>query len=100
MGLKFKHGLAIGVLIPLGCASVPFPYKYYELDAKDYAGQLIGAKPSDDLPLSICEPTAQDKHPCMVLKTSEVLRMKADYKILEDELRACQSPKVSAEYAQ
>lgn len=91
MGLRthFILGFVLGVAL-LGCTAAVFPYKYYALDADIYTGYLRGEKPADDLELSVCEPTANDKAPCVVLRTETLLKMKLDYKEMQNRLRKCE----------
>jgi hypothetical protein len=72
----------------VACTTVAFPYKYYAYDKNHEV--LLGAKPSDDLPSSICLPNPQSNLPCTVLDTSVFLKLKADYEKLQLDLDKCQ----------
>jgi hypothetical protein len=91
MGLdkRFILGAFSGVFL-CACAATTFPYKYYALKADSYEGSLLGPKPEDDLPLSVCAPTAQDKAPCITVRRAEFLRIKSEYLDLIEQLQACQ----------
>lgn len=80
-------GIAIGAVVS-ACASV-FPYKYYSLDAESFFGSLRGPEPKDDLSLMLCKPTENDKAPCMVLFTKDLLSLKLEFLNLQNELEAC-----------
>lgn len=81
----------ISGLILSACVGSVFPFKYYTLDAKSYEGKLLGPTEDKDLLLSMCAPSQADKAPCIVLFTSEFLRLKDNYLKcqidLEDALR-------------
>lgn len=47
----------------------------------------MGNKPSDDLPFTVCQPTASLAHPCVVLKASEFVAMKLDYDDTKQKLK-------------
>lgn len=83
----FTVGLLVG-LLPVNCAGVV--YRYYGLHAESYEGQLLGPKEKDDLPLSYCQPTEQNKSPCVVLFADEWFRAKAELLQLRSELKECQ----------
>lgn len=85
---QFIGGMLLGATL-FGCAGATFSYKYYALDADNYNGFMRGPKPVDDLPLSICMPTMQDKAPCVVLKTSDLIKLKTDYKDMQNRLQKC-----------
>lgn len=73
------------------CKSAPiFPYKYYALDAVSYDGTLKGPTPDKDINLKECAPTADNKAPCMVLFTYDLLDLKKEYKQLQYDLYKCQ----------
>ena len=74
IGLGFISGLILSA-----CVGSVFPFKYYTLDAKSYEGNLLGPTADKDLLLSMCSPTQGDKAPCIVLFTSEFLRLKDAY---------------------
>jgi hypothetical protein len=83
-------GLIIGIIVT-ACAGLPkFNYKYYALDAADYKGTLVGAKPKDDLDFSECKPTEKDKQPCVVMKREVFFQLKGDHIQGMDELIQCQ----------
>lgn len=91
MGLKsFFAGFLACLTLICGCAAT-YPYKYYGLAAASYQGRLLGDKPENDLDLLICTPTPQDAAPCIVMRSPDYLRLKADYKTLIEALNRCQS---------
>lgn len=94
MGLRFfLLGLASGMIL-LGCAGASFNYKYYALDAASYKGFLRGPDPKDDLDLEKeCAPTPANVAPCTVFKTDVALRLKLEYKDLQNKLKSCEADK-------
>jgi hypothetical protein len=83
IGLGFISGLILSA-----CVSATFPFKYYTLEAKSYEGRLLGPIADKDLLLSMCSPSEADKAPCMVLFTSEFLRLKDAYLKCQVDLEA------------
>lgn len=84
-------GLVLGFLIA-GCAGATFAYKYYGIDSVRYdQGKLLGPKPENDIPFNACEPSAQSKHPCVIMFASEFFKLKQDYMDTQDKLNQCQS---------
>lgn len=84
----FLLGFAACLLL-VGCAG--FAYHYYGLEGVTYTnGKLLGPKPQDDLPFSNCEPTAQDKHPCVVMFAKDFFAFKLDYEDTQQKLKECQ----------
>lgn len=69
--ISFFLGLSISA-----CIASQFPYKYYVLDADSYAGQLKGPSVDQDIVLKMCQPTKDDKAPCLVMFTSAFMRLK------------------------
>lgn len=58
-------GICIGMMLA-GCAG--FAYRYYDLVGARYEeGKLKGPSADLDLDFSLCAPTAQDPHPCVVM---------------------------------
>lgn len=88
-------GFAIGLLLE-GCAHATFAYKYYGLDAVSYDGTLSGPTAPQDQSLKLCQPTLADKSPCVVMLSTEFLRLKGDHLNLENELVACQQGSAKA----
>lgn len=86
---KVVSGFIAGVIIS-GCLSAQFPFKYYTLEAKSYEGKLLGPTSDRDLLLTLCSPSEADKAPCMVLLTSEFLRLKDAYLKCQDDLKSAQ----------
>jgi hypothetical protein len=74
VGLGFTVGLILSA-----CVSANFPFKYYTLEAASYDGKLLGPHSDKDLLLAMCTPTEMDRGPCIVLFTSEFLRLKDAY---------------------
>lgn len=78
-------------LAMVGCAG--FSYRYYGLQGVRYdEGKLLGPKEdgSTDLEFSMCAPSAQVKHPCVVMFAVEFQRFKLDYEDTKQKLEACQ----------
>ena len=71
----------------LGCAA--FPYHYYAFDYQH--GTLVGATPKDDLPVVACAAIPGTQYPCMIVKTSEFFKLKADYLKAHQDLQDCQN---------
>lgn len=90
MRRSFLLGLLLGITL-VGCAS--FQYRYYGIVPSQ--GKLLGVKPSDDKPLSMCEPDAQQRGKCVVLFTEEFERFVSDYLETKEQLKACQSGRVN-----
>lgn len=87
----FLIGLIIGTA-PMGCAAVSWHYYGMDLPSECYAkGSLLGPKPSQDLPLTVCEPDAHDRGKCGVLLREELFRLIQDDKQCHIDLQACQS---------
>lgn len=86
MGLnKLFLGFIVGVTIT-ACAGIPrFRYKYYTLSPVSYEGALLGPTPEDDKKLEECYPTSDNAGPCLVMFTTDFLKMKSDY--LETKMR-------------
>ncbi len=80
-GSKFWVGFVIGAIAIAGCATASFPYKFYKPNLEHYDGYLLGAKPSDDLPGSIClqGTTGTEGANCVVMLRDAFFQMKADY---------------------
>lgn len=89
MGLKKTFLAGFGCCALLVACAATFPYHAYEYDIDH--GTLRGAEPKDDLPASICEPVSGSKYPCMVIKTAEYFKMKADYLKTKQALIDCQA---------
>lgn len=82
--------LVMGFLLD-GCAAhALFSYKYYGLDAVSYDGTLSGPTAQQDESLQVCQPTATDKSPCVVMLSAEFYRLKGDHLNLENEVVACE----------
>jgi len=73
---KIILGFSFGIMLSACLASNLFPFRYYSLSANSYEGMLLGPSSDQDLLLKICAPTDADKAPCMVMLTSEFLRLK------------------------
>jgi hypothetical protein len=83
-------GFAFGLILSACLGANLFPFKYYTLEAKTYDGKLLGPTSDQDLLLSMCSPGEADKAPCMVIFTSEFLRLKDAYKKCQVDLDASQ----------
>jgi hypothetical protein len=88
MGLKKSFILGFGSALLLMACAASFPYKYYEYDIAH--GSLIGATPKDDLPVSVCEAAPGTAYPCMIVRTEEFFKLKADYLKTKQGLIDCQ----------
>ncbi len=86
---KIVFGAMLGVTI-CACVASTFPYKFYALDASSYTGTLKGPTASEDLLLTMCHPTEQDKAPCLVVFTSVFLRLKESYQKCQIDLKSAQ----------
>lgn len=87
--LKSLAGLSLS-LLACNTAEV-FPYKYYGLDVPDYDGELLGAEDADDLPFSMCQPTAQHKGNCVVMFTEEFKALRLERARLKEIVKDCQA---------
>jgi hypothetical protein len=84
----FALGICFAFLL-VGCAG--FAFKYYGLEAASYDnGQLLGPTPEDDIPFKRCEPSATDRHPCVVMFAKEFQALKLDYLDTQQKLKDCQ----------
>ena len=88
--LGFLVGFLVGAVSIAGCAAVKFPYKYYKPDLKVWDGQLLGAKPSDDLNAETCAPDEKEDGKCVLMLRKPFFDMKADYLNCKQELIKCQ----------
>lgn len=85
-GKSFVLGVCLGLFIA-GCAATS-QYTYYVIDPVH--AKLLGHEPKDDLPLAVCEPTDQNKAPCVGLKIEEYTKILQDMADLKDRLIACE----------
>jgi hypothetical protein len=58
-------------------------------------GILQGPTPKDDIPFSRCEPTAADKHPCVIMFSKEFFALKQDYQDTQQKLSDCQKERAN-----
>ena len=86
---KVVFGVMLGMTIS-ACVASTFPYKFYALDADSYMGVLKGPTTSEDLLLTMCRPSDNDKAPCLVMFTSAFLRFKESYQKCQIDLKAAQ----------
>lgn len=86
---KVVFGIVLGMTIS-ACVASSFPYKFYALDANSYEGSLKGPTDQDDILMSMCRPTEQDKAPCLVMFTSAFMRLKESYQKCQIDLKASQ----------
>ena len=85
------YWLSLGVLLAVcGCAAASFPYRYYVLAPVNFEGKLIGAKPADDLDLTVCKPEPGKQAKCLVMLKDAYMQLKADYQNLQQQLSDCQ----------
>ncbi len=76
------------------CSCAGFAYHYYGIDGVSYKdGTLLGPTPKDDIPFSSCEPTAADKHPCVIMFAKEFFALKQDYQDTQTKLSDCEASK-------
>lgn len=78
-------------LFLMGCMG--FSYRYYGLSIASYTGTLLGPREQDDKNFLTCEPTSDNKSPCVVMYTSDFLALKTDYLDIQNQLNACQHGK-------
>jgi hypothetical protein len=82
---NFLAGFACCALL-FGCAG--FSFKYYGLDGVVYMnGKLLGPKPEDDLPFTVCEPRPNAQHPCVVMMTSDFFKYKLEFEDTQNRLK-------------
>lgn len=81
--MGFLVGFALCFAL-VACAG--FKYRYYSLDLEVWSGTLQGNEPKNDLPFSVCEPTAIDRNPCVVMLRDDFFRMKERYLAMERQL--------------
>lgn len=80
------------VFLVVACAGLTFSYKYYGLQVAHYDdGKLLGPKPTDDLAFAVCEPTAVNKAPCVVMLSNDFFNLKKDYLDAKQKLIDCES---------
>lgn len=85
---------AVSAFLITACAGVGFAYKFYGLQLASYKdGKLLGPTPSDDLPISECEPDAASQGKCVCMISPEFFRLKTDHMVCEQQLQDCQAPK-------
>lgn len=87
---KIVLGFFSGIMLSACLASNLFPFKYYALNANSYEGSLIGPTTDQDLLLKMCAPTEADKAPCLVMFTSDFLRLKEAHMKCQIDLDAAQ----------
>ncbi len=86
----FIFGFAFCFVL-VACSAASF--RYYGLEGVSYQeGKLLGPKPKDDLPFSMCAPTAAVRNPCVVLFATEFFALKQDYLDTKQKLKECQKP--------
>lgn len=88
LGTNFALGLILGITL-VGCSA--WSYRYYGLDLPSYEGKLLGPKPEQDKPFSVCKPDDVMKGKCVVMIQDEFFRMKQDYEETKKMLKQCQS---------
>jgi hypothetical protein len=101
MNRDLAWGMMIGLFIA-GCAGAT--YKTYNLEIPDgcyKAGHLLAHSPSDDLPLTVCQPdpepspgaspVAVNKLKCRVLQETEFVRFEMDLSTCQTDLKDCQA---------
>jgi hypothetical protein len=84
---QFILGFAFCALLT-SCASVA--YTSYIMDLPVWDGTLKGRKPSEDIPVSTCQPDAQNLDKCRVVLTAEWERMNSDIINLKERLKSCE----------
>lgn len=92
LNTSFLIGILVG-LSPLGCASVVFPYHFYNAEPDSYDGKILGPTAADDLPFSVCAPDAASNGNCIVMISDAFFQMKEDYLSTKQQLIDCQKGK-------
>jgi hypothetical protein len=90
MGLNryFYLGFIVCLFL-VGC--VGFTYHFYGLSEVIYdRGMLLGPNSKDDVPFSKCAPSADSRHPCVVMFTKDFFAFKQDYEDTQMRLKACE----------
>jgi hypothetical protein len=88
--MKKAMFVILGVLVLAACASA-FPYRWYGIDPQ--MGTLLGAKPKDDMPLTVCQGDSVQQGKCAVMLVDEFDRMRNDFATLKSRLEACEKGK-------
>ena len=100
MRRTFALGILAGFALA-GCAGF-FPYKYYGMHLESYEGSLLGPKPKDDLPFTVCEPDPTpsvipsgpqpkpNRGKCVVMLSDEFFAMKQDMLETKKRLVECE----------
>lgn len=88
--------VAVSNLIPFvmiaslaSCASA-FPYKWYGIDVDNQ--KLLGPKPEQDLPLSVCRGEPAQTGKCVALTSDEFSKLMEDYLEKTERLKNCEKP--------
>lgn len=85
---RFFGGALFSLMV---CSCAGFAYHYYGMDGVSYKdGVLLGPNPKDDIPFTRCEPSSNDKHPCVVMFAKEFFALKLDYMDTQTKLSDCQ----------
>ena len=87
---SFILGFAVCALLT-SCASVA--YNSYIMDLPVWEGVLRGSKPSEDIPVSTCQPDETSKDKCRVVLIAEWERVNSDVIRLKQQLKACEESK-------
>lgn len=87
---RIVGGFLLGIMFSACLASSSFPFHYYALSAASYEGKLVGPSEDKDLLLSMCAPKEGDKAPCMVMLTSDFMRLKESHLKCQTDLDASQ----------
>jgi hypothetical protein len=93
MALK-RRTLLLSIAIGLAGCATTFPYRYYGMEMPEAAyetGKLLGEKPKDDIPFSVCRPTDEDKGPCVVFLRAELEKLQRERVELIERLKACEA---------
>lgn len=83
-------GYILALLTFVACGA---SYKYYGLEMPTTCydhGKLLGPKPEDDIPLTLCKPEARRKGKCVVMESSEFFAAKTEIETLRAALKACE----------
>lgn len=82
--------LLISALAFVSCGA-DFPYRWYGIDPQ--AGLIIGPSSKEDEPITVCQPSGEEKGKCIVMKVGEFERLMEDYLEKTERLKECERPK-------
>lgn len=85
---SFIAGLSLGLLV-VACASRSYPV--YVLRYRE--GRLNAHESKNDLPISVCDDTAQSRANCYVMLRSDYIKLSSDLIEIKNQLASCQKEK-------